>query len=327
MRPVAFALVLGLLHPAAAQPPNGDCATALTLCAEQPLAGNNTGATGPLPAFCQPAANQLWYSFTTNSQGGVVDVALSGIDCADDAGADNELSVLVLSGDGACTPSAFASVSANGCEQDSLDFSVTTNVLLPNTTYWVVVAGVADSGTPAQCGFSITISGPGADIVGVDFSAGVDVTLPEGSSTQLNATGGGGTYTWSPTSGLSGNGIPDPFAQPTETTTYTVATDLNGCIYTDQVIVEVKRLIEPPNTITPNGDDKNDTWVIPGISDYPQADVSIYDRWGQRVYSNVGYREPFDGGGLPTGTYYWIIQLNKLEGQTTPYTGFLTIVN
>ena len=326
MRPAALAPFLLMMHPMVAQPPNGDCATALTLCAQQSQAGNNTGATGPIPAFCQPGANQLWYSFTTNSQGGVVNVAVNGIDCADDAGADNELSVQVLSGDGSCTPAAFQSVSAGGCQQDSLDFVVGTEPLLPDTMYWVVVSGMADSGTPAQCAFSLTLGGPGADIVGVDFSAGPDVSLADGASTQLDATGGT-TYTWTPTSGLSGNGIPDPFAQPTETTIYTVTTELNGCTYTDQVLVEVQRLIDPPNTITPNGDGKNDTWVIPGITDYPEADVKIYDRWGQRVFNAVGYRTPFDGGGLPTGTYYWVIELNVLEGRAEPYTGFLTIVN
>lgn len=326
MRPAALLLLTMVLHPAVAQPPNGDCATALTLCAQQPLAGNNTGATGPIPAFCQPGANQLWYSFTTNSVGGVVNVTIDAIDCGTDTVADNELSVQVLSGDGLCTPSAFGSVSAGGCVQDSVPFTVVTEPLQPDSLYWVVVSGMADSGTPAQCAFQLTLGGPGADIVGVDFSAGDDVTIPDGGSTQLEATGGT-TYSWTPTSGLSGDGIPDPIAQPEQSTIYTVTTELNGCTYTDDVVVQVVRLIDPPNTITPNGDGRNDTWIIPGISDYPEADVRIYDRWGQRVYNDVGYRTPFDGGGLPTGTYYWVIQLNRLEGRSVPYTGYLTIVN
>lgn len=326
MRPAATLFLLTLLQPAGAQPPNGDCATAQTLCAQQPLAGNNTGATGPIPAFCQPGANQLWYSFTTNSVGGVVNVSIDAIDCGNDTAADNELSVQVLSGDGNCTPSAFGSVSAGGCQQDSVPFTVSTEPLLPDSLYWVVVSGMADSGTPAQCAFVLTLGGPGANIVGVDFSAGADVVIPDGGSTQLEATGGT-TYTWTPTSGLSGDDIPDPIAEPTQSTIYTVTTELNGCTYTDDVVVSVVRLIDPPNTITPNGDGRNDTWIIPGISDYPEADVRIYDRWGQRVYNAVGYRTPFDGGGLPTGTYYWVIELNRLEGRSVPYTGFLTIVN
>ena len=237
-----------------------------------------------------------------------------------------ELSAVVFSGDGNCTPNAFVAV--GDCQHDSADFTLTTNPLLPNTQYWVVVSGVLDNGAtlPAECAFNISTSGPGADIIGVDFSAGPDVTLDQGGSTQLLATGGT-TYDWSPLSGLSGNGIPDPFAQPNESTVYSVTTQLNGCEYTDDVFVEVNRPISPPNTITPNGDGINDTWDLFGISDYPQAQISIYDRWGQRVFNSVGYKEPFDGKGLPTATYYWVIKLSQLEGVSEPYTGFLTIVN
>jgi gliding motility-associated-like protein len=211
--------------------------------------------------------------------------------------------------------------------EDSVGFTLTTNALLPNTQYWVIIAGAADNGAviPAQCGFSISTSGPGAQIVGVDFFAGPDIVIAEGQSTQLSATGGT-TYTWSPTSGLSGSNIPDPLAEPSESTIYTVTTTINGCTYTDDQIVEVVRLIDPTNTITPNEDGMNDTWTIHGIQDYPQADVSIYDRWGQRVFHSVGYKEPFDGEGLPTATYYWVIELNERQGHSDPYVGYLAII-
>jgi gliding motility-associated-like protein len=309
-----------------AQPVNSDCAGALTLCAGQPISGDNTGATGVPPSICQPGGDLLWYTFTTNSVGGVVNVSLSGINCPNIAGMDNELSVVVLSGDGTCLPASFGQVAP--CAQDSMDFTWSSAGFFANTQYWIVVAGAINNGATqiANCGFNVTTSGPGADVVGVDFFASPDVILAEGSNTQLLATGGT-TYVWSPSTGLSGDAIADPFAQPTESTTYTVTTTINGCTYTDDVLVDVKRLISPPNTITPNGDDHNDVWDIIGINDYPQSKVSIYDRWGQRVFSSVGYKEPFTGEGLPTATYYWVIDLNVLQGVSEPYTGFLTIIN
>ena len=328
MRAITFLLFFALALVAAAQPPNDDCSTAATLCAQQPLTGNNTGATG-WPGFCPATGNVLWYTFTTNSVGGTVDVSISGINCPGVAGMDNELSVVVLSGDGSCTPGSFSAAST--CLEDSDDFVMTTPALLPSTQYWVIVAGAANNGAtiPAQCGFSIATSGPGADIVNVDFDAGPDVTLGEGENAQLQATGGT-TYTWTPTSGLSGSTTSDPIAQPEETTVYTVTTQLNGCTYSDQVIVEVKRLISPSNTITPNGDGMNDTWDILGIRDYPSCQVHIYDRWGQKVFSSTGYKEPFDGTNngspLPVATYYWYIELNQLKGRSAPYTGSITIL-
>ena len=320
-----FPVLIGALC-ASAQPANDDCANASLLCAQQPLSGDNTGAAGVLPSLCPPGGDLLWYTFNTNSVGGVVQVDLSGLNCPAIAGMDNELSLVVLSFGVPCDPATYSIVGP--CEQDSVDFTMTTPALAPSTQYWIVVSGVVDNGATqiANCGFNIAVSGPGADIVGVDFSAGPDVVLSEGSNTQLLATGGT-TYVWTPTSGLSGSTIPDPFAQPTETTTYTVTTQLDGCTFTDDVVVELRRLISPPNTITPNGDGQNDTWEIFGINDYPQSRVYIYDRWGQRVFSSVGYKEPFDGGGLPTATYYWVIELNVLQGLAEPYTGFLTIVN
>ena len=327
-RATLFLLLLLLCPALAAQPPNDDCASATTLCAQQPLAATNNGAMGPA-GFCPATDNVIWFSFTTNSVGGPVTVSISSIDCPAIIGMDNELSVVVLSGDGSCTPASFGAVSA--CEMDSLDFEVTTAPLMPNTLYWVLVAGAQNGGAtlPAACTMQVTTGGPGADIVDVDFDAGPDLQIGDGEVVQLEATGGT-TYLWSPTSGLSGDNIPDPYASPTETTFYTVTTELNGCTYSDVVIVEVVPRINPPNTFTPNDDGINDTWVIPGMNQYPDADVLIFDRWGQKVYKDRGYREPWDGTNngrkLPTATYYYHIILNQLEGTSPPYTGSISIV-
>ena len=323
LRPIALAVLLAAAGSLMGQPANQDCANAVNLCAQQPVAGDNTGASGS-PAFCQPGGRSVWYSFTTNSVGGPVTVSIDDLQCPAVATMNNVLSAVVLSGDGSCLLTSFAA--ASPCARDSVPFSAVSTPLLPSTQYWVMVSG-ASSGplTPAQCAFSITVSGPGVDIVNVDFDAGPDVTIPAGGSTQLHAVGGT-TYEWSPTSGLSGNTIPDPVAQPNGSTEYTVTTELNGCTYDDQVHVNVVRLLTPVNTFTPNGDGINDTWDINGIRDYPQAEVSVFDRWGQRVYHSIGYREPFDGAGLPTATYYWHIQLNSVKGKSDPYTGYVTLV-
>lgn len=310
------------------QPPNSDCSGALVLCAQQPQLQNNTGAVG-LPGFCPGTQAVLWYTFTTNSVGGAVSVSVSNIDCPDVVGMGDELAVVVLSGNGSCAPASFSAVSS--CAFGTQQAITTAQALLPNTQYWVVVGGALNGGStiPAQCGFNVMTSGPGADIVGVDFGVGPNVQIGEGESTQLVAYGGP-PYDWTPTTGLSGNGISNPIASPPSTVFYTVSTTLNGCTYSADVFVEVIRRIQPPNTFTPNGDGFNDTWLIPGIADYPGAEVRIHDRWGQVVYRSTGYREPWDGtnNGTPVavGTYYYHIQLNQLEGRSPPYTGFISLV-
>ncbi len=314
--------------PLRAQPPNSDCSTAVGLCAEQPQAGNNTGAVG-WPGFCPTTENLVWYTFQTNSLGGPATVLVDAIDCPIVPGMDDEMSAVVLSGDGSCLAASFTAASA--CAVGTDDITLVTQALLPNTTYWLVIAGVMNGGATiaAQCGFEVSVSGAGVDVIGVDMSAGPDVTIGEGETTQLDAFGGP-PYDWSPLSGLSANGIADPVASPASSTVYTLTTVIDGCTYTDEVEVSVIRRIDPPNTFTPNGDGFNDEWLIPGIADYPGAEVQIHDRWGQIIYKGTGYREPWDGTrngrDLAVGTYYYYIKLNQLEGETPPYTGFISIV-
>lgn len=74
---------------------------------------------------------------------------------------------------------------------------------------------------------------------GAYINAGTDQTTCNGSSAQLNATGGI-SYSWTPTSGLSNPNIANPIATPSTTTTYTVSSaNANGCSGTDNVVVTV----------------------------------------------------------------------------------------
>ena len=61
-----------------------------------------------------------------------------------------------------------------------------------------------------------------------------------GETVTLEATSGGGTYSWSPAAGLSCTDCPNPTANPTATTTYTVTVDDgNGCVGTAMAVVNV----------------------------------------------------------------------------------------
>ncbi|MCO5946867.1 beta-propeller fold lactonase family protein [Mucilaginibacter sp. RT5R15] len=82
-----------------------------------------------------------------------------------------------------------------------------------------------------------------------------------------------------------------------------------------------------PNTFTPNDDGINDTWNIANIDSYPGCIVNIYNRWGQNVFSSVGYGKSWDGRYkgtlLPVSTYYYIIDL---KNDSKPYSGSITII-
>jgi gliding motility-associated-like protein len=61
-----------------------------------------------------------------------------------------------------------------------------------------------------------------------------------------------------------------------------------------------------PTIFTPNGDGKNDRFEIRGIQGYRGSRVQIFDRWGKLVLDDEDYKNDWDGGGLPDGTFYYI---------------------
>ncbi|MET4142983.1 gliding motility-associated C-terminal domain-containing protein, partial [Pedobacter sp. UYP1] len=66
-----------------------------------------------------------------------------------------------------------------------------------------------------------------------------------------------------------------------------------------------------PNTITPNGDGKNDTFKIIGRESFDGIELMVFNRWGNEVYRNNNYLDEWDGSGLTEGTYYYVITLKK----------------
>jgi gliding motility-associated-like protein len=55
--------------------------------------------------------------------------------------------------------------------------------------------------------------------------------------------------------------------------------------------------------------------------------VEIYDRWGEKVFSSVGYENKWDGTRnnetLPAGTYYFVIDF---KNGGSPKKGAITIL-
>ena len=106
-------------------------------------------------------------------------------------------------------------------------------------------------------------------------------------------------------------------------------TDSNGCVDSASIFITNTGIacIQIGGVFTPNGDGTNDTWEIPGIENYPDATVEIFNRWGQQIFYSNGYNSPWNGTynneRLPTGDYFYIIDL----GDGNPLKGALTIKN
>ena len=279
-----------------------------------------------LDAPCFDADNSVYLSFTTNDIGGEVNLDIGIGNCNDSAGFDDELSVAIIETNDLCN-GPYNYLACNGATSGAI--SVNAMGLLPNTTYYVQVdgdlngIGITDA---AQCQFNPVISGSGVEL---PISLSLDEFIVSGGSVELIATGGD-QYNWQPDESLSNPMISNPIASPTENTEYTVEIINGACVVTRRVWVFVFEPISIYDAFTPNGDGINDDWVIERIEDFPQCSINIFDRWGQLVYTSVGYPIPWDGtrngNPLTAGNYYYVIELNNDEVDTTLFTGSVTII-
>ncbi|MEI7525617.1 MAG: gliding motility-associated C-terminal domain-containing protein, partial [Mariniphaga sp.] len=167
----------------------------------------------------------------------------------------------------------------------------------------------------------------------------------------INLTVSGGTapfsYSWSGPNNYIAN-TEDPSDLLSGTYAVTV-TDVNGCMKTISVIVDVQVVLSQddtcvlfiPNVFTPNGDGIHDYFEISCLYNYTNAEIEIFNRNGNLLfkkdhYGNIDYwgsKEKafwngrsenslnFMGSELPVGTYYYILRLTN--GGVSVHTGFV----
>lgn len=98
------------------------------------------------------------------------------------------------------------------------------------------------------------------------------------------------------------------------------------------------------NGVTPDGDGMNDYFIIDNINQFPNNHVTIYNRWGRKVYETYSYDSNgnvFNGTAqgnaivnqgekLPTGTYYYVVEYlydRNGENQWVKKVGYLHLEN
>jgi len=119
--------------------------------------------------------------------------------------------------------------------------------------------------------------------------------------------------------------------------TYVVCDSLENCD-SAQLIVFINEfsfsdLVESiPNTITPNNDGINDFFSIRNIKSYPNNEIIITNRWGELIFSSQEYQNNWAGTyqnsslPVPDGTYYYLLNLNGLTGESVNKSGFIQII-
>jgi gliding motility-associated-like protein len=143
----------------------------------------------------------------------------------------------------------------------------------------------------------------------------------EGNDGSITATSGGGFPPYSFVEADLGLFTP-PLVNLTANTYTITVSDSRGCRATDSIILRQPDkiiIIEPekpdfiaiPNSFTPNGDGYNDFWVFKNIIIAPNNRLSVYNRWGDLIYSANNYQNNWNGSvkeGVTETTYFYVFE-------------------
>ena len=101
------------------------------------------------------------------------------------------------------------------------------------------------------------------------------------------------------------------------------------------VVLPLNLDIFVPEGFSPDGDGINEQLIIKGLPKDSQASITIFNRWGVKVFKSENYQDndPWDGtanvggtlgqGKLPQGTYYYVLEVSG--SQTRTLTGFIVL--
>ncbi|WP_428331533.1 gliding motility-associated C-terminal domain-containing protein [Mucilaginibacter sp.] len=277
------------------------------------------------------------------------------ITATDTTGGSSNLSFNVTAKDAGNVPQRSVTVTADNtviCQGTPVNFTANVVNADAGTTYqWIVndmntgpdnalfTTSSLNNGDVVNCivttsgGCSVPNSGSPVTITvnpvpAIDLNANEQILAGSSIVLKPQITGNIATYSWTPATGLSDAAIADPVASPEVTTTYQLKViSTAGCFATAPVTINVGQQINVPNVFTPNGDGINDLWNIKYLSNYPTCSVSVFNRYGLQIFHSVGYGKPWAGTynnkKLPTGTYYYIIDL---KDGSKPLSGSVTII-
>ena len=203
---------------------------------------------------------------------------------------------------------------------------------VPEGTFLITAKATDNQGVTATDEIQVFVEPPN---ILPQANAGDDVTtqLPVNDlvidGTGTDADGVISTYSWAQVSGPDAASFTqDTFGQlhlnnlieGTYVFELTV-TDNGGMTGTDQVTITVTptllSLAQIPRYFSPNSDGIKDVWEWPRIELYENSQLTIYNRFGQKVYEAAPYQNDWngtmDGKPLQEDAYYYVIKLSNTD--------------
>jgi gliding motility-associated-like protein len=321
-------------------------------CSSIPDGSLSVGVIGGTPAYTYTWTGPSSFTASTQNINSIVAGTYS-LSLTDNNGCRKDtslivvptISVVALAGNDltVCPTPSVTLTGTNSFGAVSFDwylFPNVTNSVSNNSTYFAPTPPTAPGSFTYVLIATSSVSGcSDTDFVvvntfGLPFvDAGPTFTIPVFTGITIGGSptaSGSVSITWSPSFTLDDPSLQNPVASNTVNTVYTVTiVDLvTGCTNSDTMTVFLFPTIKIPNGFSPNGDTKNELWIIDNLDQFPDNTVEIYNRWGEQLYFYNNYNGQFDGKykgkDLPVGTYYYVINLNH-PAYKTPFIGPLTI--
>tara|TARA_B100000767_G_scaffold274399_1_gene307272 strand:+ start:881 stop:2161 length:1281 start_codon:yes stop_codon:yes gene_type:complete len=106
--------------------------------------------------------------------------------------------------------------------------------------------------------------------------------------------------------------------------------DSNQCIDSvmHTIIMYYDFVLYLPNTFTPNNDNVNDTFGPKGLrmKEYLSYDFTIFNRWGEKVFTSDNIIDYWDGGNSQNGKYSWVIMIEDELGKIHKKAGEIMLI-
>lgn len=118
--------------------------------------------------------------------------------------------------------------------------------------------------------------------------------------------------------------------KPSETTTfYALFSDSLGCTAEDSITIMVNKTdigFLFPNVITPNNDGYNDILSIEPVEYFKEVKLSIFNRWGNKVFETIEKPPTWNAKTETNGTYFYILKGISTCDLPVSKTGTITVI-
>lgn len=110
--------------------------------------------------------------------------------------------------------------------------------------------------------------------------------------------------------------------------------NLTSGIYTLGRVYDEKQALKDLlvfNAVSKSQNNKNDTLFIRGIENFPNNHLTIYNRYGNEIYSKYNYQNEngwdgyYQNKALPSGTYYYVLNITTPSGEKVQKKSFLQL--